>query len=201
MAMPAQLARSNRRRDQHSEPRPTIELMKYLDIRELRHVIPRYHGQVIKPDVSFKYPDVARLRLFADHIEITGRNGYLQRFRIVWIRTGFGAHRAILVCSCGYGAVRLFGHYGNYACKACHRAVHMCQRQSSRGRKRLRACKLRLDHGGWPDVNEPLAPRAKGKHHKTYQRLRGQVQALETAIGSKRFRRPLDTRIFAYHVG
>src|SRR5262245_13904264 len=51
-----------------------------------------------------------------------------------------------------------------------------------------------LQLGGWPDVNEALAPRAKGKHRRTYQRLRGQVQALETAFGSKRFRRPLDTR-------
>ena len=145
--------------------------------------------------------DIARLRLFASHIEITGRNGHTQYFGIAWIRTGLGAPRAILVCSCGYGAVRLFSRYGTYACRHCHRAVHMCQRQSSRGRKRLRACKLRLDLGRWPDVNEALAPRARGKHHRTYQRLRGRVQALETAIGSKRFRRPLDTRIFAYHVG
>jgi hypothetical protein len=201
MPMPRQLARSNRRRDRHSESRPTIELMPSININELRHVIPRCHGQVNKPDVSLKYPDLAYLRLSASTLEIMGRNGHIQRFRIMWIRTGLGAPRAILVCSCGYGAIRLFARYGTYACKACHRAVHMCQRQSSRGRKRLRACRLRLELGGWPDVNEALAPRAKGKHRRTYQRLRGQVQALETAIGSRRFRKPLDTRIFAYHVG
>src|SRR5262245_42229527 len=199
--MPPQLARSDRRRDRRSEARPTIELMPSININELRHVIPRYHGQVNELDVSFKYPDLAYLRLSASTLEIMGRNGHVQRFRIVWIRTGFGRHRAVLVCSCGYGAIRLFARYGRYACKACHRAVHMCQRQSSRGRKRLRACKLRLDLGGWPDVNEALAPKARGKHRRTYQRLRGQVQALEAAIGSKRFRSPLDMRIFAYHVG
>ena len=198
--MPPQLARANRRHDRHSEPRPTIELMRAININELRHVIPRYPNDVCEPDVSFKYPDIARLRLFASHVEITGRNGQVQYFRIVWIKTGLGAPRAILVCSCGYGAIRLFARYGTYACKACHRAVHMCQRQSSRGRKRLRACKLRLDLGGWPDVNEALAPRAKGKHLRVYQRLRGKVQALETAIGSRRFRKPLDMRIFAYCV-
>ena len=199
--MPRQLAASNRRHNRHSEPRPTIELMPSISIHDLRHVIPRYHGQVIEPDVSFKYPDLAYLRLSTSCLEIMGRSGYVQHFRIVWIRTGFGRHRAVLVCSCGYGAVRLFARYGRYACKACHRAVHMCQRQSSRGRKRLRACKLRLDLGGWPDVNEALAPKARGRHGRTYRRLRGQVQALETAIGSKRFRKPLDMRIFAYHVG
>jgi hypothetical protein len=90
--------------------RPTIELMPSININELRHVIPRHQGQVNEPDVSLKYPGIARLRLFASPIEITGRNGYVQRFRIVWIRTGFGKYRAILVCSsCGGGAIRLFG--------------------------------------------------------------------------------------------
>src|SRR5215813_6365380 len=114
--MPPQLARANRRHDRHSEPRPTIELMPSISIHDLRHVIPRYHGQVIEPDVSLKYPDLAYLRLSASTLEIMGRNGYVQRFRIQWIKTGCGVPRAILVCSCGYGAIRLFGHYGNYAC-------------------------------------------------------------------------------------
>jgi hypothetical protein len=175
--------------------------MPAININDLRRVIPRYHGHVHEPNVSLKYPDLAYLRLSASTLEIMGRNGYVQRFRIVWIRTGLGAPRAILVCSCGYGAVRLFARYGTYACKACHRAVHMCQRQSSRGRKRLRACKLRLELGGWPDVNEAIAPRARGKHRRTYQQLRGRVQALEMAIGPRRFRKPLDTRIFAYRIG
>ena len=30
-------------------------------------------------------PCIARLRLFASHIEVTGRNGHVQRFRIEWI--------------------------------------------------------------------------------------------------------------------
>src|SRR5262245_56183695 len=100
--MPPQLARSNRRHDRHSEPRPTIELMPAININELRHAIPRYHGEVNEPDVSLKYPDLAYLRLSASCLEIMGRNGYVQRFRIEWIRTGLGAPRAILVCSsCG----------------------------------------------------------------------------------------------------
>jgi hypothetical protein len=99
------------------EPRPIAETLPHININELRHVIPRYHGQINEPDMSFKYPDLAYLRLSTSCLEIMGRNGHIQRFRIVWIRTGFGAHRAILVCSCGYGAVRLFARYGAYACK------------------------------------------------------------------------------------
>jgi hypothetical protein len=51
-------------------------------------------------------------------MEITDYSGRTQRFRIAWIRTGFGRHRAVLVCnSCGRGAIRLFARYGTYACR------------------------------------------------------------------------------------
>jgi len=199
--MPPQLARANRRQHRHAEPRPTIELMPYIDIHDLRHVIPRYHGQTNEPDVSLKYPNIARLRLFADHIEITGRNGYVQRFRIVWIKTGFGRPRPILVCgNCGGGAIRLYGHYGNYACRFCHRAQYLSQKQNTATRKRLAAAKLRLKLGGWPDIREPLPPRAKRKHKKRYQCLRNQAQALEAKAKQTRFRKEIDIRTFAYHV-
>jgi hypothetical protein len=136
--MPPQLARSNRRHDRHSEPRPTIELMPAININELRHAIPRYHSQVNEPDVSLKYPGLAYLRLSTSCLEILGHNGHIQRFRIAWIRTGFGRHRPILVCSsCGGGAIRLFGHYGNYACRYCHRAQYLSQKQKTASRKRL----------------------------------------------------------------
>src|SRR6266511_2244983 len=144
MSMPPQLAKSKPRRPRHSEPRPTIELMTSISIHELRRVIPRYHGQINEPDVSLKYPDLAYLRLSASCLEIMGRNGYVQRFRIVWIRTGFGKHCPILVCSsCGGGAIRLFGHYGNYACRYCHRAVYASQKYNQFARPRLQASKLR----------------------------------------------------------
>jgi hypothetical protein len=175
--------------------------MPSISSHDLRHVIPRYPGQVNEPDVSFKYPTIARLRLFASHVEITGRNGYVQRFRIVWIRTGFGRPRPILVCSsCAGGAIRLFGHYGNYACRHCHRAQYLSQKQKTASRKRLTAAKLRLKLGGWPDINEPLPQKAKWKHKKHYQRLRNQIQQLEAQAKQTRFRKDIDIRTFAYHV-
>jgi hypothetical protein len=68
-------------------------------------------------------------------------------------------------------------------------------------RKRLAAAKLRLKLGGWPDIREPLPPKPKWKHHKRYQRLCNQVQALETQANRTRFRKKIDIRTFAYHVG
>src|SRR5262245_24407359 len=200
--MPPQLARSNRRRDRHSEPRPTIELMPAININELRHAIPRYHGQVNEPDVSLKYPGLAYLRLSASCLEIMGCNGYVQRFRIVWIRTGLGRHRPILVCSsCGGGAIRLFGHYGNYACRYCHRALYASQKYDQFGRKRLQASKLRLTRlDGWPDIHEALPAKPKWTRRRTYQRISKEIQVLEAQAKQTRFRKEIDIRTFAYHV-
>jgi hypothetical protein len=75
----------------------------------------------------------------------------------------------------------------------------MSQKQDSATRKRLAACKLRLELGGWPDIREPLPPKAKWKHKKRYQRLRNQVQALEAQAKQTRFRKHIDIRTFAYH--
>src|SRR5215510_8427200 len=193
--MPWQLAASNRRHHRHSEPRPTIELMPSISIRDLRHVIPRYHGQVNEPDVSLKYPDLGYLRLSASCLEIMGRNGYVQRFRIEWIPTHFGKRRAILVCrSCAGGAIRLYGHYGNYACRFCHRPQYLSQKQKSASRKRLAAAKLRLKLGGWPDIREPMPSKPKWTRRRTYQRIRNEIQALEAKAKQTRFRKQLDTR-------
>jgi hypothetical protein len=37
-----------------------------------------------------------------------------------------------VVCgSCAGGANRLFSHYGNYACRFCHRAQYLSQKQKT----------------------------------------------------------------------
>jgi hypothetical protein len=174
--------------------------MPAININELRHVIPRYQGQVTEPDV-LKCPDLAYLRLSASALKIMGRNGYVQRFGIVWIPTHFGKHRAIFVCSTRRGgAIRLFGRYGSYACCHCHNALYVSQKYDQSGRKRLAACKLRLALGGVPDIREPLPPKVKWKHKQRYQRLRNQVHSLEVQAKQTRFRKEIDIRAFAYHV-
>jgi hypothetical protein len=54
-----------------SDTRPTIELMRSININELRRVIPRYSNTINEPNVSLKYPDIARLRLSPFSLEIT----------------------------------------------------------------------------------------------------------------------------------
>jgi hypothetical protein len=202
MSMPRQLRNSDRRRSRYSEPRPTVEFMHSININELRNAIPRYSNTINEPDVSLKYPDIARLRLSASTLEITDHSGRVQRSRIVWIRTGFGRHRAIFVCaSYGYGAIRLFAHYSTYACRYCHRALYASQKYNQVGRKRLQASKLRLQLGGFPDIREPLASKPKWTRRRTYRRICNEIQALEVKANSRRFKKPLSSQFFAYHSG
>jgi hypothetical protein len=49
MAMPWRLRNSKRRRPPHSEPRPTIELMRSININELRRGIPRHYNTINEP--------------------------------------------------------------------------------------------------------------------------------------------------------
>jgi hypothetical protein len=201
MGMPRQLARglrANHRRRKSSPP--VIELMPSVSINELRRVIPTRHGTYTQPNVSFKYPRVLQLRLTIDSIEILDHCGRKQVFRIRWARTYFGRPRPIIECTCRRGAIKLFSKFGTYACRKCHGAVYTSQRQDSKGRKRFKAAKLRLELGGLPDSKEALAAKRKWAHRRRYQRLRSQLQALEAAIKPKRFLKPIDIRIFAYHL-
>jgi hypothetical protein len=206
MAMPRQLARGlqarrqSRRRSRHSEPRPIVELMPAICITDLRNAIPRNYGTNIYSN-PFRYPKVLHMRLSNHSIEIIDHHDRSQRFPIAWIPTYFGAHRAIFVCNnCRCGAIRLFARHGTYACRHCHRLAYASQQRDRNGRKRLAACKLRLKLGGQPDITEPMPPRPKWTRQKTHQHIRNEIQALETKAKTQRFKRPLNSQLFAYHV-
>jgi hypothetical protein len=195
LAVPWQLVKGKRNR--HKRPALTIELLPAISIHDLRHAIPRnYETYVYQND--FRYPQISRIELTGQDITITDRADRVQTFNIKWVKTYFGPHRAVFICTCGRGAIRLFAHYGTCACCHCHNAVYVSQRHDTEGRKRLTACKLRLELGSLPDINEPLAPKPKWKHRKTYQRLRSEIQALEAK--TRQFKKPLEPRLFAYHV-
>jgi hypothetical protein len=84
----------------------------------------------------------------------------------------------------GIGTMRLAARDAGrscYACRFCHRAQYLSQKQNTATRKRLTAAKLRLAMGGWPDIREPFPPKAKWKHKKRYRRP-------ERAIRTRRLR-------------
>lgn len=107
----------------------------------------------------------------------------------------------MLLCNqCDRGTIRLFCRYGTFACRRCHKAVFACQKYDQIGRKRLAASKLRLQLGGLPSIDEPIALKAKWKHQQTYKNARKQLDRLEAPIKAYRFRKPLSASLFAYYV-
>jgi hypothetical protein len=187
------------KRQSHKRPALTIELLPSINIHDLRHAIPRNYATHTYTN-EFRYPQIARIDLTGHNITITDHSDRVQRFGIKWVKTYFGPHRAVFICTCGRGAIKLFCHYGTYKCRWCHKAIYTSQRINSQGRKRLTACKLRLELGGLPDINEPLPLKPKWTRRRTYQRVRSEIQALEEKTKSRVFKKPLATLLFAYHV-
>jgi hypothetical protein len=196
--MPWQLRTA--RRPKRSAPRPTVELLPAININDLRDVVPRDYG-IICYSNPFRYPRVRHLRFSYHRVEIVDHFDRVQVFGIKWIRTGFGVPRRLFVCSCGRSITRLFAIYGTYKCRHCHRASYVSRQRNSQGRKRLAAARLRLTLGGLPDINEPMPRKRKWQHRRTYQRLHNQAQQLEAPIKTHRFRKRIDTSVFAYHIG
>jgi len=198
MPMPLQLRYA--RRPRRAEPRPTVELMPSISVHDIRNAIPRNYNRLNEVEGGCKYPSLRSLRFSFNHMEIEDYSGRIQSFTIKWARTYFGPHRPIFLCSCGRGAIRLYAKYGSYKCRRCHNAVYTSQRQSAKGRKRFKACKLRLNKlGGLPSIDEPIASKAKWKHRKRYERLRNQVRALEAVAKTKRSQ-DIATKVFTYHL-
>ena len=90
--------------------------------------------------------------------------------------------------------------HGTYACRFCHRAQYLSQKQKTASRKRLAATKLRLKFRGWPDIREPMPSKPKWTRLRTYQRICNEIQALEAKAKQTRFRKQIDIRTFGYHV-
>lgn len=203
MSMPPQLARAKRAKRGRST-RPTVELLRNINISELRHLVPRYPNEIVEPDIGFglKYPLIERLRLSCSAIEITCRiSQRVQLFKLKWCKTYFGKSRVVIECSCGRGAQRLFHKHGNWACRHCHRAVFASQKDDSEGRKRLKASYLRLQLNGLPNIYEPLPLKPKWLRWPTYRQQRQKIIELEAKAKARHFSKPLAIQIFAHRLG
>jgi hypothetical protein len=200
--MPPQLARSKRRHNRHSERRKLVELTPHISIHDLLRwkAFPQSYDKSHLLEMPFRYPFMKSLVISLQEIEFNHHSDYTQRVGLHWVRTGFGRPRPLFVCQCGLGVRRLFFRHGHLACRHCYKLAYASQQQDAITRKRLQASKLRLQLGGLPDIREPLPAKPKWVRRKTYQCARNQVQALE-AKATRRFRKPIPTQIFAYHVG
>jgi hypothetical protein len=201
--MPPQLAASNRRHDRHSEPRALVELTPHVDIHDLCHwkVFPDTWDKAHVLEMSFRYPWAKSLVISLQNIEFLHVSGYNQHVALHWVPTYFGKPRPIFVCpQCHCGARRLFLRFGSLKCRYCHGIQNASRQRDHNGRKRLAASKLRLKLGGWPNIEEPLPPKPKWQRKHTYRRITNKIQALERKAKTQHFQKPLDTKLFAYHV-
>jgi hypothetical protein len=60
---------------------------------------------------------------------------------------------------------------------------------------------MEIEMVGLPDICEPMPSKPKWTRRKTYQRIRNEIQALEVKAKTRRFKKPLSTQLFAYHIG
>jgi len=210
MAMPWQLAqglaakRALPRRSRPTEPRPLVELTPHIDIHDLcrQRAFPENYYERWTLEMPFKYPFVKNLVISRQNIEANYHSGYTQCIALHWCRTGFGRPRPVFVCDqCHCGARRLFFRYGRLACKDCHRIQYASRQHNTVTRKRLQAAKLRISLGSLSNINEPLPPKPKWQRCRTYRNITNQIQRLEAKAKRKQgFKKPIDTRIFAYHI-
>jgi hypothetical protein len=80
-----------------------VERLPHIAIKDLVDKIPRDNPNAVYQLDAFGIGHGgAKLRVSTHALEATSTNGHRQVFKIKWVRTGFGRHRPLLVCSsCG----------------------------------------------------------------------------------------------------
>jgi hypothetical protein len=179
--------------------RPIVERLPHLAIKDIAKLIPRHNPNItVNPDAyGWRYP--GKVLLSTHSINITDAAIIPQCFRLAWIKTGMGKRRPLIVCSCRRKAQVLYYYQGRYACKHCHRAQYVSERQSKAGRKLWKAVKKRIEIDSIPSRFHSLSPKAKGKHRKKYARLVAEIQHLEQQAKHSRVK-DFDIKALAYHL-
>jgi hypothetical protein len=181
-----------------SSSRPIVERLPYIRIGDIASLIPRHDPNLTcNPDAyNWRYP--GKVILSMNGIKITDAAIVPQFFRFAWVRTA-GKPRPLIVCQCRRKAQILYFYGGRYACKHCHRAQYVSERQSKAGRELWKAAKKRIEIDSFPSRFYDLSPKAKGRHHKKYARLVAEIQHLEQQAKQSRIK-DFDIKALAYHL-
>jgi hypothetical protein len=162
--MPPQLARGlwKKRQSRRTEQRPLAECLPHININDL-NVPKNLYSVVTIPWISLRYPFISAARLSAYVVEFA-HNGRIQKFRLKWIKTGFGLPRFAFVCNqCGRPVIKLYFSYGSLKCRRCANAVYASQTCSKRLRPILQAQRthmfLKLKTGMWKSTRQRLKAR------------------------------------------
>jgi hypothetical protein len=100
----------------------------------------------------------------------------------------FGGARPYFICpgvanriTCGRRVTMLYGPWPCFLCRHCCGLAHASHSVGPWDRKLRRAEKIRQRLGGDPDMASPFPPKPKRMWRRTYERLREQALAAETA--------------------
>jgi hypothetical protein len=138
MPMPPQLARA--RRPKRATPRPLAECLPSINVNSLK--IPRDYQTYTAPNISFRYPQISGLRLSAYWVEFH-HSSRIQKFRLKWIKTGFGYPRPAFICDCSRPVISLYLRHTNLACRRCTNAIYASQVCGKHGRKALQSHRIK----------------------------------------------------------
>jgi hypothetical protein len=179
--------------------RPLVERLPNIRLKHICGLIPRRDPNLtVNPDCyNWRYP--GKILVSVNGIKIMDAAIVPQFFRFAWVKTGAGKQRPVIVCQCRRNAQILYFHNGRYACKHCHRAQYISERQSKAGRKLWKAAKKRIEIDSVPSHRHSISPKAKGRHSKKYARLVAEIQHLEQQAKHSRIK-DFDIKSLAYHL-
>lgn len=102
---------------------------------------------------------------------------------VSWTQCNFGGHRPWLHCGlddCRHRVGKLYLVDPHLVCRRCAGGLpYKSQRQPLHVRRLARSGTIRERLGGEAGLGRPFPPRPKGKHHRTYERNRREVEDAE----------------------
>ena len=123
---------------------------------------------------------------------------------LTWTPCTYGGRRPWFICCgvvngrpCGRRVAKLNSGGTYFLCRHCYALTYESRRESPMDRARERAQDIRVRLGGSANLIEPLPPKPKGMHWRTYDRLCNEaVQAeLESWLGLQAWLERSDARI------
>jgi hypothetical protein len=166
----------------------TVEKFQCFDVHQLHRIGALREPLVSLPYCSFTWPGLVRVTANRWRVDVTFREGALQRITLTWTRCHFGGWRPWLICgTCNTRVGKLYNSGASLRCRRCIGLWYASQRRGARSRLYLQALRLRLRLNGVANLREPIPPRPRRMHRKTYQRLRSRLELIEEELCASRF--------------
>ncbi|MDO0823502.1 hypothetical protein [Desulfosporosinus nitroreducens] len=134
--------------------------------------------------------EVARINVISGHETITlsyrcREHGgewedILQPISLAYTSCNYGSHRPWFVCPrCQKRVGKLYAGGKRFYCRHCYNLSYQTQRETTAFRLLTKVQKLRDRLGSTANTSEPIGPKPKGMHWKTYYQLKKKAEHCE----------------------